>query len=323
VKAAQINKFGNSSVIELVDIEKPKAGKGQVLVKVYASSVNPFDIKLSQGAMPDLPLPMVLGGDIAGVVTEIGEGVENFSVGNKVYGSANALSGASGAFAEFAAVPVGTIAKMPKNLDFKMSAAVVLTGVSAVQAITEHFKLQSNQKILIHGGAGGIGTIAIQIAKSIGAYVATTATGDGVEYVKRLGADEVIDYADSKAIEHPRQSRDKTQDFSEILSDYDCVFDTVGGEVYKKSFKVLKKGGMIVSMLDKDEKLAQEYGVTAIGQMTKVNAENLDKLTYFIEEKDIIVHIDKIYDFDKIREAFEDKETSDVIGKIVIEIQSS
>ncbi len=339
MKAAQIKKFGSPDVIELVDIEKPSPGKGQVLVKVYASSVNPFDVKLSQGMMPNFKLPMILGGDIAGVVTEIGEAghnsapgssVENFSVGNKVYGSANVLSGASGAFAEFAAVPVGNLAKMPKNLDFKEAAAVVLTGVSAVQAITEYFNLQPGhppsheasarqRKILIHGGAGGIGTIAIQIAKSIGAHVATTTTGDGIEYVKKLGADEVIDY--------------KTQDFSEILSDYDCVFDTVGGEVYKKSFKVLKKparnafgiadaggGGVIVSMLDKDEKLAEEYGVTAIGQFTKVNTENLNKLTYFLEEKHVKAHIDKVYDFDKIREAFKEKETSDVMGKIVIEI---
>ncbi len=309
MKVAQINKFGGPDVIELVDIEKPSLKPGQVLVKVYASSVNPFDVKLSQGMMPNFKLPMILGGDIAGVVTEIGEGVENFSVGNKVYGSANALSGASGAFAEFAAVPVGNLAKMPKNFDFKEAAAVVLTGVSAVQAITEHFNLQSGQKILIHGGAGGIGTIAIQIAKSIGAHVATTATGDGVEYVKKLGADEVIDY--------------KIQNFEELLSDYDCVFDTVGGEVYKKSFKILKKGGIIASMLGKDEKLAEEYGVTAIGQGTKVNTENLNKLAYFIEEKNVKAHIEKVYDFDKIREAFAQKETSDVIGKIVIEVQNN
>lgn len=309
MKAAQINKFGHSDVIEIVDIEKPKPGSGQVLVKVYASSINPFDIKFSQGMMPNAKLPVTLGGDVAGVVTEIGEGVENFQVGNKVYGSANALSGASGAFAEYAAVPAGNLARMPKNLDFLQAAAAVLTGVSAVQAIMEHLNLQPGQKILIHGGAGGIGTIAIQLAKHIGAYVATTATGDGIEYVKKLGANEVIDY--------------KTQNFEEILSGCDAVFDTVGGETYKKSFKVLKKGGIIVSMLGKDEKLAEEYRVTAIAQMTKVNTENLNTLTQFIEDNIITVHVDKVYDFDKIKEAFEEKEKGNVLGKIVIEVQSS
>ncbi len=306
--AAQINKFGNSDVIELVDIEKPVPKNGQVLVKVFASSINPVDIKIREGMIPNMNFPFTLGSDIAGVVAEIGKGAEGFEVGNKVYGQAVVLAGASGAFAEFAAVATSTIAKMPKNLDFKEAAAVVLTGVSAVQAITEHFNLQFGQKILIHGGAGGIGTMAIQIAKRTGAFVATTATGEGMNLVKKLGADEVIDY--------------KNQDFSELLSNYDCVFDTVGGEVYKKSFKVLKKGGIIVSMLGKDEKLAEEYGVTAIGQNTKVTTENLNKLTQFIEDKVIKVHIDKVYDFDNIREAFKEKESGEVLGKLVIEIQN-
>jgi len=310
MKAAQINKYGHSDVIEIVDIERLKVGKGQILVKVYASSVNPVDIKIMEGMFPGINFPFTLGSDVAGVVTEIGEGVENFSVGNKVYGSGIVLAGATGAFAEFVAVPAGLVSKMPKNLDFNQAAAVVLTGVSAVQALLEHFKLQSGQKILIHGGAGGIGTIAVQIAKSIGAYVVTTATGDGLDFVKKLGADQIIDY--------------KKENFEEILSDYDAVFDTVGGETYQKSFKVLKKGGTIVSMLEQDkEKLSEKYGVTAISQFTKVNTEHLSILTEFIENKDVKVYIDKIYPLDKIKEAFEAKEKGDVKGKIVIEIHRS
>lgn len=309
---AQINKYGSPDVIEIIDIEKLKPDPGQVLVKVYASSVNPFDAKLRSGMMAKvipLKFPLTLGGDFAGVVSEVGEGVSGFAVGNKVYGSANALSGASGAFAEFAATPASQIALMPKRTDFNQAAAVVLTGVSAVQAFIEHIKLQQGQKILIHGGAGGIGTIAIQIAKALGAYVATTATRDGIEYVKKLGADYVIDY--------------ERRHFEELISDYDAVFDTVGGEIFEKSFTVLKKGGVIVSMVAKDEKnLAQGRGVTVISQFTKVTTEHLNMLSNFIDKNNVVPHIDKVFSFDRIREAFEYKEKEEVLGKVVIEIKT-
>ena len=306
MKVAQIQKFGGPEVIELVDIEKPKPGKGQVLVKVYASSVNPFDYKLRNGAMK-INFPFTMGLDVAGVVTEVGEGVENVSVGNKVYGSAASLAGATGGFAEFAVVPTGIIAKIPNNIDFNQAAAVVLTGCSAVQALLEHLELKSGQKVLIHGGAGGIGTMAIQIAKSLGAYVATTVTGDGIEYVKKLGADEVIDY--------------QNQQFQEIIKEYDGVYDTVGGEVFEKSFEVLKKNGVLVSMVAHDEKkLAEKYGVKVISQFTKVTTERLNILAQYIENGAIKVHIDKIYPFDNIREAFVEQEGGHVLGKIVISI---
>ncbi len=307
MKVAQISKFGGPEVIEIADIEKPKPGKGQVLVKVYASSINPVDYKIRQGMMPDTKFPFTLGSDIAGVITEIGEGVEGFAVGNKVYGQGIVLAGASGAFAEFAAVNANNIAKIPDNIDFNQAAAVVLTGCSAVQALLEHMQLKAGQKVLIHGGAGGIGTMAIQIAKSIGAYVATTATSDGLDFVKKLGADELIDY--------------KTQNFEEVLKDYDAVFDTVGGETYRKSFKVLKNRGIIVSMVAQDEKkLAEQYGVIAISQWTKVNIENLNKLSKFIKKGVVKPYIDKVYAFDKIKEAFEEQEKGEVLGKIVIVI---
>ena len=306
MKVAQIQKFGGPEVIELVDIEKPKPGKGQVLVKVYAAAINPFDYKLRNGAMK-INFPFTMGLDVAGVVAEIGEGVENFSVGNKVYGSAASLAGATGGFTEFAAVPVGIIAKMPTTIDFNQAAAVVLTGCSAVQALLEHMELKSGQRVLIHGGAGGIGTMAIQIAKSLGAYVATTATGDGIEYVKKLGADEVIDY--------------QSQKFQEILKEYDGVYDTVGGEVFEKSFEVLKKNGVLVSMVAHDEKkLAEQYGVKVISQFTKVTTERLSTLAKYIESGAVKIHIDKIYSFDNIREAFVEQEAGHVLGKIVISI---
>ena len=195
------------------------------------------------------------------------------------------------------------------SLDFNEAAAIVLTGCSAVQALVEHMKLQPGQKILIHGGAGGIGTMAIQIAKSVGAYVTTTATGPGIDYVRKLGADYVVDYQKER--------------FEELFEDYDAVFDTVGGEVFENSFKVLKRGGIIVSMVSQDEKkLAEQYIMTAISQFTKVNIEHLNMLTDFVENKEIKVNIDKIFSFDKIRDAFECKEKEDVLGKIVVQINN-
>ncbi len=321
MKAAQIKKFGGIEVIEVADIKKPKIEKGKVLVKVYASSINPVDKIIREGymakMMPNVVFPFTLGTDIAGVVSEVGlpaqagEAVGDFVVGNKVYGQAIVLAGASGAFAEYALVSPGQIAKMPKNIDFNEAASSVLVGVSAVQALVEHMNLKVGQKILIHGGAGGIGTFAVQIAKSIGAFVTTTATGDGMDYVKKLGADEVIDY------------KSHTNTLENVGMIYDAVFDTVGGEAYTKSFKVLKKGGVVVSMIvPVDEKLAEQYGVTAIAQFTKTTTKNLDILTDFIENKGVKVYIDKIYALDRIKEAFEAKEKGGVLGKIVITINS-
>src|SRR3989344_2338962 len=312
MKSAQIKKYGGPEVIEIVNVEKPKPGAGQVLVKVYASSINPFDVAVLSGRvtqMTDSKLPMTIGLDIAGVVSEIGEGVEGFFVGNKVFGSANVLAGGTGAFAELAVTPAGIISKMPGNLNFDEAAAIVLTGVSALQALTEHIDIKRGQKILIHRGAGGIGTMAIQIAKSIGAYVVTTATGEGVNYVKKLGADEIINY--------------KSQNFEEVLSDCDAVYDTIGGEVFEKSFKVLKKkGGIIVSMVAKDEKgLAGEYEDEAISQFTKVNTERLNKLAEFIEKGVVKPHIDKVFLLDRIREAFLYQMSGEVMGKVVIKIK--
>ncbi len=309
MKAAQINAYGPADVVKMTDIEKPTVGKGQVLIENYASCINPFDIAMREGRIP-LTLPFTLGSDMAGVVIDVAESAERFKVGDKVYGSGNVLSGATGAFAEYVAVPVDSIAIMPDSISFVQAAAVVLTGVSAVQALVEHFNLQPNQKILIHGGAGGIGTIAIQIAKLIGAHVATTVNGNDIDYVKKLGADEVIDY--------------ESQSFDHILSGYDAVFDTVGGQTYTNSFKVLKKGGMMVSMLVKpDASLMEQYGVVAMAQQTKVNTKHLDMLRTFIMVQEVAVHVEKVFSLDQIQEAFEAKEKGGVKGKIAIEIRLS
>ena len=311
MKSAQISEYGDSSIIKINEVEKPSAGEGQVLVEVHSASLNPFDSVVRSGYMKEmLPLqfPATLGGDIAGVVVELGDGVDSLALDDKVYGQASVVAGNSGAFAEYAVTKVGQIAKVPDGLDFTTLASLPLVGVSALQALGQHINIRSDQKLFIHGGAGAIGSIALQIAKSIGAYVTTTATGDGIEYVKKLGADEVIDY--------------KTQDFSKILKDYDAVFDTVGGDDFNKSLKVLKKGGIAVSMIAQaDKKLAQELGVTAQTQATHVTTEALDKLRGLVNSGVVKPNVGKVFPLEQVKDAFIARESGEVSGKIVLQIK--
>lgn len=311
MKAAQINEYGDPSVVQINEIDQPTLGEGQVLVKVVAASLNPFDTKLREGVMKagiPLQFPATLGGDIAGIVTEASEGVKMFIVGDKVYGQANVVAGNSGAFAEFAATSSDQIAKIPKNIDFQQAAALPLVGVSAWQALTQHIKLQTGQKLFIHGGSGGIGSIALQIAKSIGAYVAVTATGDDMMLVTQLGVDQMIDY--------------KQQDFAKELQNFDAVFDTVGGDDFNRALGCLKPGGIAVSMIAQaSEATAKEHGVTAITQSTHVTTQALNELSQLVEAGVVTSRIGKVFSLSQIREAFQARE-SGVMGKVVIEIAS-
>ncbi|HSW99469.1 MAG TPA: NADP-dependent oxidoreductase [Patescibacteria group bacterium] len=311
MKAAQISEYGDASVIKVTEVERPTPKDGQVVVEVYASSLNPFDSAVRSGYVQQnmpLKLPVTIGGDISGVVTEVGAGAEGFSVGDKVYGQANVVAGNSGAFAEYAATAAAQVAKAPSNLSFTEIASLPLVGVSALQALTQHINLRSGQKIFINGGAGGIGQVAIQMAKHIGAHIATTATGEEMDAVKALGADEIIDY--------------KTQDFAEILSDYDAVFDTVGGELFTKTLSTLKQGGIAVSMAGQaDEAKVKELGVTAISQFTHVTTDALNQLRELIESGVVKPNIGKVFSLEEIQEAFTARETGSVKGKVVLEIK--
>lgn len=309
MKAVQIKKYGDSSVIEIgTNASEPSAKNGQVLVKVHAASINPFDVKIRSGiyqkSMP-LELPYTPGGDFSGTVIKLGEGVTEFKVGDEVFGSALVLNGGSGAFAQMASSNVKNTAHKPKNVRFIEAASLPLVGSSAIQALMEHIKLKKGQKILIHGGAGGIGSIAIQLAKHIGAYVATTVSPDDMEFVKSLEADQVINY--------------QTEKFEEELMDFDAVFDTVGGETDDRSFKVLKKGAILVSMVGAPkEELAKKYGVEAIGQSTHTNREHLTELAQLVDQGVIKPQVDKVFPLEQVRGAFDYLEKGSPRGKIVL-----
>jgi NADPH:quinone reductase-like Zn-dependent oxidoreductase len=310
MKSAKIVKYGSSGAIEISDVSQPDLSGGQVLVQVLAAGVNPADWKIRAGYMAKMlpQLPFTPGGDFAGVVKTVGPGVTGYQPGDEVYGQASIMSGGSGSFAQLAVANISHIARKPDNLDFVSAGSLPLAGVSAIQAITDQLQLEGGEKILIHGAGGGIGSIAVQIASEIGAEVTATAGTKDLDFVKSLGAVEVIDY--------------KTRDFSQILSGFDAVFDTVGGETYKKSFMILKKGGKIVSMLEApDPELMEKYGVTASLQMTKVDTLSLEKLTGLLETGDVKINIDKIFPLDQADAALTYVEKDHPRGKVVLRIE--
>jgi NADPH:quinone reductase-like Zn-dependent oxidoreductase len=215
------------------------------------------------------------------------------------------INGGSGAFAEMALANTESIANKPKRLSHAEAAGLPLVGVSAWKALVENIGLSKGQKILIHGGAGGIGSIAIQLAKYLGADVATTVSANDKQFVQELGADVVIDY--------------KTQTFEDLLHDYDAVFDTVGGETYRRSFKVIKKGGVIVSMLEQpDLELMSQYGVKAIFQFTQADRERLTKLAQWVDQNNIRVNVEKTFSLDEAGKALDYQKDVHPRGKVVL-----
>jgi alcohol dehydrogenase len=311
MKSAQINKYGSSEVIEInQNTSEPTLSSGKVLVTIKAASVNPADWKIREGGfqqMIQLQFPSILGMDFSGIIKQVGEGVSNseFNQGDEVYGQAGVVNGGSGAFAEMALANTESIANKPKRLSHVEAAALPLVGVSAWKALVENIGLSKDQKILIHGGAGGIGSIAIQLAKYLGATVATTISTNDKQFVQELGADQVIDY--------------KTQNFEDILHDYDAVFDTVGGETYRRSFKVLKKGGVIVSMLEQpNPELMNQYGVKAIFQFTQADRERLTKLAQWVDQNNIRVNVEKTFSLDEAGKALDYQKDVHPRGKVVL-----
>jgi len=217
------------------------------------------------------------------------------------------LNGGSGAFAELALANKDSIAYKPKSLNHLEAAGLPLVGFCAWQALVENIGLSKDQKILIHGGAGGIGSIAIQLANHLGAYVTTTVSTNDKQFVQELRADHIIDY--------------KKENFEDVIHDYDAVLDTVGGETYIRSFKVLKKGGIIVSTLEQpNSELMNQYGIRAIFQFVQVNRARLTKLAQWVDQNNVKVNVDKTFSLDEAAKALDYQKDVHPRGKVVLTV---
>ena len=304
-----------------------------VLVQIHAASVNPVDFKIRDGDLkPLLPYkpPLIMGNDLAGIVIKAGPNVEGFKPGDEVY--ARADKDRIGSFAEVIAVSEHAVAEKPHTLDLVQAASVPLVGLTAWQALVERANLQRGQKVLIHAGSGGVGTIAIQLAKHLGADVATTTSTANVEWVKNLGADVVIDY--------------KKDDFENIVRDYDIVFDTLGGDTLEKSLGVVKRGGKVISVAGPPEPaFAKEYGlnwaliqairvlsfrirrkakrrgVTYSFLFMKPSGNQLRELSYLIDSGAIRPVVDRVFPFESTQEALAYVEKGHAKGKVVVQIR--
>jgi len=312
MKAAQFNKYGGPEVIEFnPNAAMPRLNDGQVLVEGHASSLNPIDSILRAGylqRMIPVTFPATLAGDFAGVVKEVGPKVSGLRIGDEVYGNAPVIAGGSGAAAEYISANASMVAYKPPKATYIEAAALPLAGVSAVQAIDE-MKLQPGQRILIHGGAGGIGSFAVQYAKYLGYHVATTVRGSQKEFAKELNADKIVDF--------------EAEEFDAKLGEYDAVLDTIGGEVHKRSFKTLKKGGIIASMVQNapDQELMLKFGARAVYVRTQVSTASLMHLAGLVDKGAIKSRIAREYPLEQTREAYTYFEQDHPKGKICMRIR--
>ncbi|MFA0964044.1 NADP-dependent oxidoreductase [Roseivirga sp. BDSF3-8] len=305
MKAVTIKNFGAPSVLEISEIDTPKPGKDQVLVKIHASAVNPMDWKIRQfGTGKKLDKPLVLGMDMAGEIV-IPDASAEFKEGDKVYGYID--TAIMGCYAEYAAVPASNIAIMPKNISFEEAASLPVSCITAIEGLYVKHNLKEGEKVLIHAAAGGVGVMAVQLARLSGATVYATASSRNHEFLSKLGVHECIDY--------------NTVMFDEALSDLDVVFEAIGGDVQKRSHKVLKKGGSLVSITDiPDKEVADQYDINVYHVWAHPNKQMLNKVTQLVEGGVLEPVIGKAFTLEDIKQAHVLSETGHARGKIVVTI---
>jgi len=305
MKAIQLTAYGDSSVLKLVELEQPVPSGNQVLVKIAATTINPFDIKVRSGAMKDdvpVHFPFIPGSDFAGTIEEVGEKVTRLKKGDKVFGIAF-----GGTYAEYRVLPEKNVSLMPVNVTFNEAAALAVPLNTAYSILIEAGKVHAGQKILVHGASGAVGSAVVQLAKYLGAYVIGTASGKGIEHVKSLGIDEAIDY--------------KLQDFSTLVSNLDIVLDLVGGAVLQKSYPLIKKGGKLISIVmpvSSDE--AKKYGISAEFVDSVATLEKLSFGKKLVENGKIKAQVSRVMPLEEAAAAQDLLNKGGINGKVVLSL---
>jgi alcohol dehydrogenase len=333
MKAFIVDRYGSKDGVRAGEMPDPEVRNDDVLVQIYAASVNPVDFKIRDGKLKFiLPyrLPFALGNDLAGVVVRVGSAVRRFKPGDEVY--ARPDKDRIGAFAEFISIKEDAVANKPKKLTMEEAASIPLVGLTAWQALIERANLKSGQKVLIHAGSGGVGTFAIQLAKHLGAIVATTTSTANLDWVQRLGADIVIDY--------------RKDDFDQLLHDYDVVLDTLGGEALTKSLRVLKSGGKLISISGPpDPDFAKEIGATWIVRLAmrmlsyrvrkrakrhhvsysflfmRPSGDQLRQIGSLIDSEIIRPVVDRVFPFEATKAALAYVEKGRTKGKVIVKMR--
>ncbi|MEX3787677.1 NADP-dependent oxidoreductase [Paraburkholderia sp. BR14374] len=305
--AYRIHSFGGPEVFKAEEIEIPEPGAGQVLVRVRAAGVNPVDLKTRAGQYPlirEEQLPYTLGRDFSGVVERVGEGAAQWRAGEQVYGF---VGQGQGAYAEFVVVPASALAHAPEKLDAGTAGAVPLAALTAWQGLFEHGCLEAGCRVLIHAGAGGVGHFAVQFARQKGAQVYATASGDGIEFVRSLGANRVIDY--------------HAQRFEDVARDMDLVFDLVGGDTQRRSWSAVATGGALISTLNEPSQTeASSHGARAARYTARPDGRQLTEIASLINNGSVRVVVAERFSFDATARALERLAKGHVRGKIVVDI---
>ncbi|HLZ86936.1 MAG TPA: NADP-dependent oxidoreductase [Puia sp.] len=306
MKAIEIHHYGGPEELKLEEVPKPTINPDDVLVRVYATGVNPIDWKIRKGGRSQSgTFPKILGWDFSGVIEQVGSQVTQWKAGDAVYGRPDPSR--NGTYAEYVAVKANEIARKPASIDHKAAAGVALAGLTAWQALFEHGQLQAGQRVLIHGAAGGVGIFAVQFAKWKGAYVIGTSSEQNILFLEELGADEVIDY--------------RKEDFSRVVADIDLVVDTIGGKVQEDSMKVLRQGGTLVSTVGiQDPEALKARGIRGVAFMAQSGTADLEQIASLIDSGAVIPVVSKILPLKDAAEAQRLSEEGHTRGKIVLQV---
>jgi NADPH:quinone reductase-like Zn-dependent oxidoreductase len=304
MKAALITEYGGT--IEVSEVERPELPDDSVMVEVHAAAINPIDWIVMDGDMKDMlhyDFPWIVGFDVAGVVTELGASATKFSLGDRVFGRADNMQ--AGTMAEYCAVKESDLAVQADSVSHQQSAGVPLAGLTAWQALYDHGHLAVGQRVLIHAGSGGVGTLAIQFAKYTGAWVATTASANNRDLVMSLGADQFVDYAE--------------EPFEKVVESCDLVFDMVGGDTLERSFDVVKPAGRVVSIKgDAPEGLADDKRVTFEQFFMSPNGDQLAQIAALIEAGTVQPIVDSEFPLDDVINAYGRARSGKANGKVIV-----